>query len=61
MKALPKSQILRVTEKAFHLARRTVSQYSSKFSKHRYTLRQHVVILCLKLRENTTYRGLIRN
>jgi len=59
MKALPKSQILRFTEKAIHLARRAVSRYSSKFSKHRYTLPQHVVLLCLKVRKNTTYRGLL--
>jgi len=39
MKTLPKSQILRFTEKAIHLARRAVSRYSSKFSKHRYTPR----------------------
>jgi len=58
MKALPKSQILRFTMKAIHLARRAVSRYSSKFSKHRYTLPQHVVMLCLKVRENTTTRGL---
>jgi len=52
MKTLPKSQILRFTEKAIHLARRAVSRYSSKFSKHRYTLPQHVVLLlCLKVRE----------
>ncbi|NLV15322.1 transposase [Haloarcula argentinensis] len=59
MKALPKSQILRFTEKAIHLARRAVSRYSSKFSEHRYTLPQHVVLLCLKVRKNTTYRGLL--
>jgi IS5 family transposase len=59
MKALPKSQILQFTEKAIHLARRAVSRYSSKFSKHRYTLPQHVVLLCLKVRKNTTYRGLL--
>lgn len=57
MNAVPKSQILRFTEKAIHLARRAVSRYSSKFSKHRYTLPQHVVLLCLKIRRNTTYRG----
>src|SRR6056297_2986137 len=49
MKALPKSQILRFTEKAIHLARRAVSRYSPKFSKHRYRLPQHVVLLCLKV------------
>jgi hypothetical protein len=59
MKALPKSHVLRLTEKAIHLARRAVSQYSLKFSKHRYTHPQHVVLLCLKVRKNTTYRDLL--
>ena len=59
MKPLPKSQILRFTEKAINLARRAVSRYSSEFSKHRYTLPQHVVLLCLKVRKNTTSRGLL--
>jgi len=59
MKALPKSQIIRFTEKAIHLARRAVPRYSSKFSKHRYTLPQHGVLLCLKVRKNTIYRGLL--
>lgn len=59
MKSLPKSQILRFTEKAIHLARRSVSRYSSNSSKHRYTLPQHVVLLCLKVRKNATYRGLL--
>ena len=59
MKALPKSQVLRFTEKAIHLARRAVPRYPSKLSKHRYTLPQHVVLLCLKVRKNTTYRGLL--
>jgi hypothetical protein len=59
MKALPKSQIFRFTEKTIHPARRAVSRYSSKFSKHRYTLPQHVVLLRLKVRKNTTYRGLL--
>jgi len=52
MKTLPKSQILRVTEKATDLARRAVSRYSSKFSKHHYTLPQHVVLLRLKVRKH---------
>lgn len=50
MKGLPKSQILGFTEKAINLARRAVPLYSSKFSKQRYTLPQHVVLLCLKVR-----------
>jgi len=46
MKSLPKSQILRFTEKAIHLARRAVSRYSSKFSKHRYTIHFRSTLFC---------------
>ncbi|QFU84460.1 IS5 family transposase [Natronorubrum aibiense] len=59
MQTLPKSQLLRFVEQAFHLAQRAVSRYSSKYSKQRYTLHQHVVLLCLKIRKNTTYRTLL--
>lgn len=59
MQALPKSQLLRFVEQAYHLARRAVARYSSKFSKQRYTLHQHIVLLCLKVRKNTTYRTLL--
>jgi len=59
MNALPNSQILRFTEKAINLARRAVSRYTSKFSKHRYTPPHHVVLLGLKVRKNTNYRGLL--
>ena len=59
MEALPKSQLLQFVEQAYHLARRAVARYSSKFSKRRYTLHQHIVLLCLKVRKNTTYRTLL--
>jgi hypothetical protein len=59
MQALPKSRLLQFVEQAMHLARRTVARYSSKFSKQRYTLHQHIVLLCLKVRKNTTYRTLL--
>ncbi|WP_380676322.1 IS5 family transposase [Salinigranum sp. GCM10025319] len=59
MQTLPKSRLLRFVEQAFHLAQRTVARYSSKFSKQRYTLHQHIVLLCLKVRKNTTYRTLL--
>lgn len=59
MQALPKSRLLRFVKQAFHLARRAVARYSSKFSKRRFTLHQHIVLLCLKVRKNTTYRTLI--
>ena len=41
------------------MAQRAVARYSSKFSKRRYTLHQHIVLLCLKVRKNTTYRTLL--
>jgi hypothetical protein len=47
MEALLKSRLLRFVEQAFHLARRAVARYSSKFSKGRYTFHQHIVLLCL--------------
>ncbi|EFW91129.1 transposase IS4 family protein [Haladaptatus paucihalophilus DX253] len=59
MQALPKSRLLRFVEQAYNLARRAVACYSSKFSKRRYTLHQHIVLLCLKVRKNTTYRTLL--
>ncbi|QLG29932.1 IS5 family transposase (plasmid) [Halorarum halophilum] len=59
MQALPKSRLLRFVEQAFHLARRAVARYSSKFSKQRSTLHQHIVLLCLKVRKDTTYRTLL--
>ncbi|MFD1643992.1 IS5 family transposase [Halohasta litorea] len=59
MHTLEKSQLLRFVEQAYHLARRAVARYSSKFSKQRYTLHQHIVLLCLKVRKNTTYRTLL--
>ena len=58
MQALPKSQLLRFVEQAYHLARRAVARYSSKFSKRRYTLHQHIVFLCL-VWKNTTCRTLL--
>lgn len=58
MQALPKSRLLRFVEQAYHLARRAVARYSSKFSKRRYTIHRHIVLLCLRVRNNTTYRWL---
>lgn len=59
MDDLPKSDLLRFVERAVELASRVVARYSSKFSKKRYTLRQHVVLLCLKVKKTTTYRDLV--
>jgi len=59
MQTLPKSRLLRFVEEAFQLAQRAVARYSSKFSKQRYTHHQHIVLLCLKARKDTTYRTLL--
>jgi len=59
MEPLPKSRLLRFVEQAIHLARQAVARHSSKFSKRWYTLHQHIVLLCVKVRKNTTYRMLL--
>jgi len=53
MAALPKSRLLRFVEQAMQLAQRAIARYSTKFSKRRYTLHQHIVLLRLKVRKNT--------
>ncbi|MFC7252008.1 IS5 family transposase [Halomicroarcula sp. GCM10025324] len=59
MVSLPKSRLLRFVERAIVLARRTVSRFSTRYSRKRFTLRQHVVLLCLKVKKTTTYRDLV--
>lgn len=59
MNDLPKSDLLRFVERAFKLVQQVIARYSSKYSKRRYTLRQHVVLLCLKVKKTTTYRDLV--
>jgi len=59
MDDLPKSNLLRFVERTVKLARRAVDRYSSKYSRTRFTLRQHVVLLCLKVKKTTTYRDLV--
>lgn len=41
------------------LARRAVVRFSTRYSRKRFTLRQHVVLLCLKVKKTTTYRDLV--
>lgn len=59
MDALPKSRLLRFVERAVVLARRAVARFSTRYSRKRFTLRQHVVLLCLKVKKTTTYRDLV--
>ncbi len=41
------------------LARRAVARFSTRYSRKRFTLHQHVVLLCLKVKKTTTYRDLV--
>ncbi|MFC6952861.1 IS5 family transposase [Halorubellus litoreus] len=59
MDSLPKSRLLRFVERAMVLARRAVARFSTRYSRKRFTLRQHVVLLCLKVKKTTTYRDLV--
>ena len=59
MDAFPKSRLLRFVERAMMLARRAVARVSTQYSRKRFTLRQHVVLLCLKVKKTTTYRDLV--
>ena len=59
MQTLPESRLLRSVEEAFQLAQRAVARSSSKFSTQRYTLHRHTVLLCLKVRKDTTYRAFL--
>lgn len=51
--------ILEFAKAAYELACRAIPAFSSKFSKRTYTQHQHVVILCLKIREKETYEGAV--
>jgi len=59
MNALPKSRLLRFVERAMMLVRRAVARFSTRYSRKWFTLRQHVVLLCLKVKKTTTYRDLV--
>lgn len=59
MAALPKSLLLRFVERTVVLAHRAVSRFSTWYSRKRFTLRQHVVRLRLKVKKTTTYRDLV--
>ena len=41
------------------LARRAVARFSTRYSRKRFTLRQHVVLLRLRVKKTATYRDLV--
>ena len=55
MDSLPKSRLLRFDERAIVLACRTVSRFSTRHSRERFTPLQHVVLLCRKVKKTTLY------
>ncbi|KXB06059.1 transposase [candidate division MSBL1 archaeon SCGC-AAA382A20] len=59
MEKIGKTSILKFVQTAYKLAQRTVPEYSSKFSKKTFTLQQHAVIICLKIREDKNYREIV--
>ena len=59
MDTLPKSRLLRFVERAMVLARRAVKWFPTRYSRKRFTLQQHVVLLCLKVKKTATYRDLV--
>lgn len=59
MDDLLKSDLLRFVERAIGLSCRAVARHFSNYVKKRYTLRRHVVLLCLKVTKTTTYHALV--
>ena len=59
MDTLPKSRLLRFVERAVVLARCAVPRFSTRYPRKWFTLRQYVVLLCLKVTKTITYRGLV--
>ena len=58
IRKLRQTGILEFAKTAYGLVRQAIPTFSSKFSKRTYTQHQHVVILCLKIREKETYQGI---
>lgn len=50
------SKLIKFAQACLGVVRRHIPEYSSKFSRRDFTLRQHVVLLCLKTRLKQRYR-----
>ena len=59
MGSLPESRLLRFVEWTIVLARYAVTRFSTRYSRKRFTLRQHVALLCVKVKKATTYHNLV--
>jgi len=53
---LPETELYRFAKEIKRLVARKVPRYSSKYSRKDYTLRQHAVLVCLKIKKEDTYR-----
>ncbi len=56
MDELPETELYRFVEEIKRLVARKVPRYSSKYSRKDYSLRQHAVLICLKIKKEDTYR-----
>lgn len=55
----PASRLLQFTEHVYELAQDAVADHASKYSPTTYTQPPHIALVCLKVRENKTYRDLV--
>lgn len=59
MDSLPQSRLFLFVERARVLAHRAVPRFSRRCSRKKFSLRQRVVLLCLKVKKTTRYRDLV--
>lgn len=56
---LPDTGLYRFVKEIKRLVGRKVPRYSSKYSRKDYTLRQHAVLICLRIKREDTYREIV--
>lgn len=56
---LPETEIHRFVKETKQLVARVVPKYSSKYSRKDYTLQQHAVLICLKIKKDSTFREVV--
>ncbi|KXA99317.1 transposase, partial [candidate division MSBL1 archaeon SCGC-AAA259O05] len=44
---------------SYRIVKEKIDPYSSKYSKKKFTLQQHAVIICLKIRSGSTYKEIV--
>ncbi|MBS1264044.1 MAG: hypothetical protein MAG715_01243 [Methanonatronarchaeales archaeon] len=56
---LPETEFSKLSNDLHQLASRVLPKYSSKYSRKDYTLRQHAVCICLKIKEDAGYEEIV--